>query len=201
MLKWLIRNRLAAFQRKFGYDLDYARAILDADAAAFLRFARLDGITRYRRDVPVDVYYAVKLVTTLGEDCGPCTQLVVAMALHDGVAPRAIATILEGTDAMMSDDVRLGVHFARALAARDLAADELRERIVARWGARALVSLAFAITAARVYPTVKYALGFGKACQRIVVAGETVTPRAPAAHATAPAATASRPAATVARAP
>lgn len=33
MLKWLIRNRLAAFQRKFDYNLDYARAILDADTA------------------------------------------------------------------------------------------------------------------------------------------------------------------------
>jgi hypothetical protein len=40
------------------------------------------------------------------------------------------------------------------------------------------VSLAFAITAARVYPTSKYALGHGKACQRVVVAGETIAPRA-----------------------
>ena len=34
-----------------------------------------------------------------------------------------------------------------------------------------VVSLAFAITAARLYPTVKYALGHGKACMRIVVGG------------------------------
>ena len=37
--------------------------------------------------------------------------------------------------------------------------------------------MAFAITAARFYPTLKYAMGFGKACQRVVVAGEPVVPR------------------------
>lgn len=178
MLKWLIRNRLAAFQRKFDYNVEYARQILDADAGAFLRFARLDGLSSYRRDVPRDVYYAVKLTSVVIEDCGPCTQLVVAMALGDGVEPRTIATVLEGTDALLSDGVRLGVRFARAVAAHDPAADELRDDIVARWGPRALVSLAFAITSARIFPTIKYALGHGKACLRVVVAGETIAPRA-----------------------
>ncbi len=36
-----------------------------------------------------------------------------------------------------------------------------------KWG-RAPVSLAFAITAARIHPAVKYARGHGKACTRIV---------------------------------
>ena len=40
-----------------------------------------------------------------------------------------------------------------------------------RWGTRALVSVAFAITAARLYPTVKYALGHGEACTRVAVGG------------------------------
>jgi hypothetical protein len=53
-------------------------------------------------------------------------------------------------------------------------ADELRAQIVERWSPRALVSLAFAITAARMYPTMKYALGHGRACQRISVGGAVV---------------------------
>ena len=53
-------------------------------------------------------------------------------------------------------------------------ADEYREEIVKRWGRRALVSLTFAITASRIYPTVKYALGHGKVCTRVVVGGTTV---------------------------
>jgi len=41
-------------------------------------------------------------------------------------------------------------------------------------GKARLISLAFAITAARVYPTVNYALGHGKVCMRIVVGGAPV---------------------------
>jgi hypothetical protein len=185
MLKWLIRRRLAAFQRKFDYNVEYVRDILDADVTAFFRFARLERLSVYRRDVPLDVYYAVKLTSTVLEDCGPCTQLMVTMALLDGVAPRTIASVLEGTEALLADDIRLGVRFAHAVAAHDPAADELRDDIVRRWGRRALVSLAFAITSARIFPTIKYALGHGKACQRVVVDGETVVPSAPRAHAPA----------------
>src|SRR5262249_45506781 len=110
------------------------------------------------------------------EDCGPCTQLMVTMALHDGLAGKTIAAILEGGDSS-SEGARLGIQFARAVRAHAPSADALREELVARWGPRALPSLAFAIGASRVFPTLKYALGYGKACQRVIVAGQTVTPR------------------------
>jgi hypothetical protein len=74
----------------------------------------------------------------------------------------------------MPPDVALVWKFTRATLAHDAAADEYREAIVKRWGRRALVSLAFAITAARIYPTVKYALGHGTACLRVVVGGTPV---------------------------
>ena len=41
------------------------------------------------------------------------------------------------------------------------------------FGKRGLVSLAFAMTASRLYPTLKYALGHGRACTRVTVGGET----------------------------
>ena len=177
MLKWLIRKRLSAFQRKFDYNVDYARELLDIDSRAFFRYARAaSSMSSYRRDVPRDVYCAVALTSIVLEDCGPCTQLGVTMALQDGVAARTIASILRGNEAQLDDGVRLGMRFARAVAARDPAADELRDDIVKRWGKRALVSLAFAMTATRIYPTIKYALGHGKACQRVDVAGETIVP-------------------------
>ncbi len=176
MLKWLIRNRLAAFERTYGYDVSYARQILDADTRAFLAFAKLTGISRYARDVPRDVYFAAKIAGAMHEDCGPCTQLVVTMALRAGMAPVAIASIVQGLDAP-TEEIRIGASFARAVLTHDLAADELRDEIVLRWGARALVAMAFAVMSARMYPTLKYALGHGKACRRIVVAGEPIAVR------------------------
>ena len=174
MLSWLIRNRLSAFERRYGYDASYVREILAADRGAFFAFAKLSALGAYRRDVPRDVYWAVKLVGTLREDCGPCTQLTVAMALEDRATPRTLFSVLAGHDAQLPEDVHLGVQFARATLAHDPEADLLRDGIAARWGPRALVSLAFAIAAARVFPTIKYALGHGKACQRVTVAGEPV---------------------------
>lgn len=177
MLKWLIRNRIAAFERETGYDASYARELLATDSRAFWRFAKINGISEYRKDVPKDLYYATKITGTLIEDCGPCTQLIVTMALKDGVEPRVITSILEGDAAKMTDEVRLGVRFARLVVAHSPDADDVRDEIVKRWGKRALVSVAFALTSSRFYPTLKYAMGYGKACQRIVVAGETIAPR------------------------
>jgi hypothetical protein len=177
MVKWLIRGRLAAFEKKFGYDTSYMRAMLDTDLGAFLRFARVTGISTYRRDAPLALYHAAKLTAVLAEDCGPCTQLLVGMALADGLDGATIARILEGDESKMSDEACLGVRFARAALAHDPAADELRDEVSKRWGQRAVISLAFALVAARTYPTVKYALGYGKTCQKIVVEGTAITPR------------------------
>src|SRR5882672_8553605 len=177
MLKWLIRNRLAAFERAHAYDASYMREILAADTRAFLKFARVAGIGSYRRDVPLDVYYGAKLTAVIAEDCGPCTQLVVGLALADRADPKTIATIVAGDETKLGEEARLGVEFARAVLARDPAADELRDEIVRRWGPRAVISLGFGIVSARIYPTLKYALGHGKACARVVVAGETIVPR------------------------
>ena len=174
MLKWIIRNRLAAFETKYSYDMSYAREILAADTRAFFAFAKIIAIGNYRKDVPKNMYWSAKLVGTVAEDCGPCTQLLVAMALEDGADAKVISAVLAGTDAALPAEVLLGVKFARAALAHAPEADELREQIVKAHGARAIVSLAFAICAARFYPTLKYALGHGKACQRVTVAGENV---------------------------
>ena len=174
MMKWLIRGRLAAFESKFNYDMGYARDILAADTKAFFAFNKVMKMGAYRRDVPKDVYWAAKLVGVLSEDCGPCVQLVVTMALADGVDPKVMSSVLANDDTGMPEPVKLGVAFAKAAIAHDVAADDLREDITKRWGPRALVSIAFAITESRIYPMLKYALGHGKTCQRVVVAGTTV---------------------------
>jgi hypothetical protein len=180
MLTWFIRKRLAAFERHYGYDVTYMRELLATDRRAFFALVRLGGMTRYRRDVPVDAYYAAKLTAALAEDCGPCTQLVVAMALEASVAPSTIAAVLAGADDATPADALQGARFTRAVLAHDGAADELRDEIVKRWGPRALVSIAFGIASGRVYPMLKYALGHGHACARVIVDGAHIVPSHPA---------------------
>lgn len=174
MLTWFIRRRLAAFERACGYDMSYARDILAADLRAFFAFARIMGLSRYDRGATRDAIFAAKLTAAMAEDCGPCTQLVVSFALRAGSAPSMLADLVAGRVAALPADAALGARFARAVLDHAPAADELREEVVARWGARGLVALGFAITSARLYPTMKYALGHGRACQRVTIADHQV---------------------------
>ncbi len=169
MLTWLIHRRLRAFERRFDYDASYMHELLDIDRKAFFAFARVTKMGHFRKDVPREAHFAASLVGTIAEDCGPCTQLCVTMALREGVDPKLLAAVLRDDDSAMSGDVRLAVRFAKAALAHAPEADELRDAIRATWGPRALVSISFALTASRMYPTLKYALGHGKACQRVVV--------------------------------
>lgn len=177
MLKWILNRKLRAFEQAYGYDASYMHEVLDIDVGAFIKFGRATAIGNYRKDVPADAYFAAGLTSSMHADCGPCTQLKVGFALQAGVSPRTVAAIVAGDEAAMTDDAALGVRFARAVVAHDPQADAWREEIVRRWGPRAVLALAFVILAAQMYPTLKYALGYGKACTRVVVAGQTLTPR------------------------
>jgi uncharacterized protein YjeT (DUF2065 family) len=172
MLSWLMKRRLDAFERDTGYDASYVREMLAADVNAVMTLFKVQGMGRYRKDVPRDAWYAAALVGVLAEDCGPCTQLGITMAEREGVAPDTLRAIVAGDLRAMPDDVVLAYRFAKASLAHDAGADELRNEIVKRWGPRGLISLAFALTSSRVYPTVKYALGHGQACTRLTIAGK-----------------------------
>jgi hypothetical protein len=133
---------------------------------------------------PAAAIAAAKLVGTLAEDCGPCTQIVVDMAAADGVDPAVLRALLAGDEAAMGPDAALAWRFARASLAHDLdAADPLRDEVVRRWGPAGLAALSLSLTTGRMYPTLKYALGYGKACSKITVAGAA----APVVRASSPA--------------
>ncbi len=174
MIKWILRKAIGKFEREWKYDASYMRDIIDTSPRAAWLFSRAAALGQFRRDVPIEPWYAAGITAVRNEDCGPCTQLGVAMAERAGVSPAVLRAVLTDNLDAMPPDVALAWKFTRATLARDPAADDYREEIVKRWGRRALISLAFAITASRIYPTVKYALGHGKACMRIVVAGAPV---------------------------
>jgi hypothetical protein len=178
MLKNFVKNRLAAMGRDLDYDTSYMQALLEADWTAFLRFSKLQAVSNYVRDVPLSVSYAVKLVGAMHEDCGPCSQLMITMAERAGVDSAMLSAVVKGDDAALDADHRLAVRYARAVLRREPEAITLRDEVVARWGQRGLVSLAFGLVSAKVFPTLKYALGYGRACSRLRVAGQPVAAQA-----------------------
>lgn len=174
MMRWLLRRVTESFERKWSYDASYLKEIVDISPRAAWLFSRAATIGSYRRDVPPAAWFAAGITAVRAEDCGPCTQLTVAMAEKQGVPSGVLRAVLTDDVASMPDDVALAWRFTRATLAHDAAADRYRDEIVDRWGRRAVITLAFAITAARIYPTVKYATGHGHICSRIVVGGTPV---------------------------
>jgi len=172
MLKTFLARQIDKVERTWSYDASYMRHVLRASPATFLKFGFLTQLVD-RKAAPAAVLAAAGIAGTLAEDCGPCTQISVDMAAAGGVKPDVLRAILAGDEAAMGEDAVLAWRFAQASLARDMeAADPLRDEIVRRWGDRGLVAVSMAITTARMYPTLKYALGYGKACSRVTVAGE-----------------------------
>ena len=174
MVKWLMRRGIAAFERQWDYDASYVREMIDASPRAAWMFSRAAAIGKYRKDVPAAAWATAAITAVRHEDCGPCTQLGVSMAERAGVDAKVLRAVLTEDVAAMPEDVALAWRFTRATMAHDPSADQYRDEIVRRWGPRAVISLAFAIVASRIYPTVKYAMGHGQACSRIVVGGTPV---------------------------
>lgn len=173
MLKFFLRRQINGFEKQWGYDASYMRDLLEADPWGLVMFSFVARLG-HRAGAPAEARAAAGIVGTLVEDCGPCTQISVDIAAAGGVKPEVLRAILAGDEAGMGGAAALAYRFARASMAKDVgAADPLRDEILRRWGPRGLTSIGLAITTARMYPTLKYALGHGKTCSRVVVAGES----------------------------
>ncbi len=173
MLKHFLHRYIAAFERRYDYDMSYARRLLESRTSAFLHFVPVTWLSAYRDQVPVTAWFAVKLVTIVHEDCGPCTQLNIRMAEDAGLAPDTLRAILQRDMNALDSDTALGLTFASAVATRAPEVDSLREEIVRRWGDRGLVTLALCIASTRVYPSLKYALGYGHRCGLLTVGSDS----------------------------
>ncbi|MEE2025617.1 hypothetical protein [Alkalimonas mucilaginosa] len=182
MIRYLLNKMLLTLTKHYHYDVRYQQDILQADLAAFLKFMGFQTMATHSGPVPLDALYAARIGALLSEDCGPCTQLAVDLALEAGVPPTIIQAIVQRDVAALPTEVALVVNFTELVLTRKPEADALREddvlreEIVALWGQQGLIALAFAISAYRVYPALKYALGYGKACNQVIVAQQAVVP-------------------------
>ncbi len=174
MRQWFARRYLQSYRNRYNYDTSYMEMVLDETPDAFFKFAKIFGIANYRRVVPIEAIYAAKMTGALHEDCGPCTQLVVDMALEAGMAHDQIEAVLNGKCSDMNDATTLGYRFARAVCERSVAEDEAREAVRAEWGNKGVIELTFALQIGRIFPMVKAGLGFAKECRRVVVEGHHV---------------------------
>ena len=174
MIKSLLHRQLRKFERAFGYDATYVHEIVDTSTPMALKFTLFQMLASRPKSAPADLVYAAAIAAAVSEDCGPCAQLVVKMALKDGVSPAAIGALLRGDLEKAGPAAELGFRYGVAVAQNTPDAVALSEDVTKQFGKRVLVTLAFAVAFGRVYPAVKRGLGHGAVCTQIKVDYDTV---------------------------
>jgi len=169
MTRWLLTKLLEWGKTQIGdVEMDYAYHLRDVAPSRLWRFSMIRVVEGGRKFTPADVYHAAGMAAAMVEDCGPCVQIHVNLALKDGVP----ADVLRGLAAHRLDhvpaDAALGFAYGEAVA-QGVMADEMRDRIREKWGEQGLIELAFTIACARFYPGLKRGLGYAHTCERVVV--------------------------------
>ena len=177
MFGFLARRLIDAQERMTGSSADYARDLHAGSPGAFWRFVISTTSTRYVKMLPPEVYCVAGLAALRAEDCGPCVQIGVNLALAQGIAPAVIRAAATGDTASLSEENRLAYDFAHAVATGDFRAEELRPMIERNWGKAGLAELALEIATVRAYPAMKRALGYARTCQRGVIGDEIADAR------------------------
>jgi hypothetical protein len=175
MRSWIARRTLRAFAKRYGYDVSYLEMMLNCSPSAFFKFAPVMKAAAHREAVPIDASFAAKIVGALAEDCGPCTQLVVDMALEAGMPRDQIEAVLRRDPRAMNDATTLGFRFADSVVRRAIEKeDEFRDAVRTQWGQRGVIDLTLALQMGRMFPMVKAGLGYARECRRVTVDGNNI---------------------------
>jgi len=174
MIKSLMHWYVRRFERQWGYDASYFHDVVEASPSATRKFIFLQPMAEHREDVSKDAWHAAHLAGALAEDCGPCVQLCVDMATRAGMEPEKLAALIRGDIDDAGPDAAFGFRYGMAVATNADTTLSLVEQARKRYGERGLISLAFSVTTARMFPTLKRAIGHGAACAKVVVSNETI---------------------------
>ncbi len=180
MSRWLLTRMIEWSKKQLGdVEMDYAYHLRDVAPSRLWRFSFIQVVEGGRKFTPPGVYHAAGMAASMNEDCGPCTQIHVNLALKDKVPADVLRALAGRRLDKVPEDVALGFKYGEAVA-QGVMADELRDQIRAKWGEQGVIELAFTIATARFYPAVKRGMGYAHTCERVVV-GDSITPTAKAA--------------------
>ena len=165
----MLESVISKFEKESGQSADYLRDVAAGSKAAFAKFMLMMPMANHRRSAPKAAWHAARLVATRYEDCGPCVQIVIDMAIADGVSPKLIQDVWHGRHEALPREVVLAMQLASAVVDSEESEDAAARSAEAAslLGQSALVDLAFAISTARVFPTLKRSLGHARSCSLV----------------------------------
>ncbi len=162
------RQSINTFGETYQYDVAYMHQLYDASPQGYRLFENVLPMAAYHHRLPDDAYYVARIETTRDEDCGPCLQLSIDMALQAGVPADVLRAALDKHITMEQplEDIRL---FTRAVVQNTPHDEALVSRVNERHGGEGVAELALCIASSRIFPTIKRALGQDKSCSLVQV--------------------------------
>lgn len=156
-------SELKLFSAAYGYDTEYLEALLAKAPGAYRAIEPAQEMSSYRKDLPLDAHYVARIATMQVEDCGPCTQLNLRMAIEAGVERELLDTLIQSPEKLPQplQDIR---NHARAVTGAGELDPACVDRLRAHYGEGAFLELAVVITGSRIYPTLKRAMLKNESC-------------------------------------
>jgi len=169
MSRWLLTRLLEWGKAQIGdVNMDYAYHLRDVAPGRLWRFSMIRVVEGGRKVTPPAIYHAAGMAAAMVEDCGPCVQIHVNLALKDRVDAEVLRALAARRLDRVPAEVALAFSYGDAVS-RGIMADEMRDEIRAKWGELGLIELAFTIATARFYPALKRGMGYAHACERVVI--------------------------------
>lgn len=151
-------------EKKLGVPLDYLREIAANAPAMFRLLGRVSQLGQSLKPVDRHAAHFAGLGAAMHDDCGTCVQIHINLARQDGVSEDTLRRAVQGEAGTLPERLALSFRFGEAVAANDPEMHDLREKLEADLGKRAVTEMAIVIAFARFYPTVKRALGHARSC-------------------------------------
>ncbi len=157
------------FEAHYGYNSDYLRELLKTSPEGYAKFSAAQPLAAHRDLLDPETHWLARLAAMLYEDCGECLQLTVKMALEAGVDRNLVTAALRAPDDL-SPEQRDVYDYVTKIAAGDEVSGELNERIRKRFETGQLLEMGLAISAMKIFPTIKRAAGYAKSCRLVEIA-------------------------------
>jgi len=168
MNKAEIVKQIDGFETHYKYDGTYMRELLEYSPEGYSKFDNFMPLARHREKLNPEDYWVSKLAALQVEDCGDCLQLVVRMALEEGISKSIVEAVIKGGDTLPVN-LKDVYDYAKCAAAQAQMETNLMERIEARYDKGELLEFGLNIASAKVFPTIKRALGYTRSCSLVKI--------------------------------
>lgn len=151
------------FEVHYDYDCNYMRTMRSSSTEGFKKFVEFMPMSQYSKALDINTLWVSKIAAMLTEDCGACVQLNIKMAIEAGVDKELVKTIVTSPD-NLEKNLKLVYAYSKSVALSSPDHNGLFLEIKKVYSQEQITELALAIASAKIYPTLKRALGDFKSC-------------------------------------